>query len=199
MLAAVAATLLAAGCSSPNKANIELRKQIQDLQAKNDSLQRQHDSDQASIRAMQDRIGTLPTLPQEQLDKIVTVAGLKFGNGTGGYRPDPDKSGDTMLKVYVVPIDQEGDPIKAAGTFHIELFDLSLPKDNRIGQWDFDLAAAQAHWYAHAFLYTYVLDCPWQTVPTHDKLTAHVSFTDELTHRVFTVNRDVTVQPPPKP
>jgi polyphosphate kinase 2 (PPK2 family) len=47
-------------------------------------------------------------------------------------------------------------------------------------------------------LYTYVLDCPWQTVPAHEKLTARIVFTDALTHRIFSVDRDVKVEPPGK-
>ena len=102
-----------------------------------------------------------------------------------------------MLKIYVVPIDGTGDEIKAAGSFRVELFDLALGPTNRIGEWDFDLSAAKADWYG-PLLYSYVLDCPWQTVPRHRNLLARVTFTDALTHRIFIVDRQVTVQPPGK-
>jgi hypothetical protein len=103
-----------------------------------------------------------------------------------------------MLKIYVVPIDEQGDALKAAGSFEVELFDLALGANYRIGKWDFDLNAAKADWYGHALLYTYVLSCPWQTVPVHGKLLARVTFTDALTHRVFTVDKEVLVEPPPR-
>jgi hypothetical protein len=101
-----------------------------------------------------------------------------------------------MLKIYVAPIDEQGDKLKAAGSFHIDLFDLSLKSDNRIGAWDFDLAKTRSLWFGRGLLYTYVLDCPWQTAPVNLKLTARITFTDALTHRVFTVDKDVMVQPP---
>jgi hypothetical protein len=192
--ALMGAMLLAAGCSSPSKANIELRKQKQDLESQIAQLQRQHDEDQTTILELESHVKTDPTLPQNQLDQLYTAAGLKFGSATGGFRPDPNLPADTMLKVDVVPIDVEGDPIKAAGTFHIELFDLALASGNRIGQWDFDLQAAKSRWFGHAFLYTYVFDCPWLTAPTHRDLEVRVTFTDALTHRVIIGKRDLTVQ-----
>jgi hypothetical protein len=197
-LAFLAGLMLAACGSAPDKANIELRKQNQQLQAQIEDLNRRHDADQASIRGLQAGVTTVPSLPQDQLDELFTTAGLKFGILTGGYHSDPNQPADTMLKVYVVPIDQQGDRLKAAGSFHVELFDLALKSDTRLGSWDFDLPTAKSDWYDGGLLETYVLDCPWQTVPAHAKLLARVTFTDALTHRVFTVDKEVTVAPPGK-
>lgn len=185
------------GCGeSASRANIELRRQKLQLQDQIDELKRQDQADKATVRALQQGVTTVPSLPQDQLDALFTVAGLKFGKLTGGDRPDANKPGDTMLKVYVVPVDADDDVIKAAGSFRVELFDLALSSNNRIGVWDFPLDAARSDWVSGAFMYTYVLPCPWQTVPTHSKLLARVTFTDALTHRVFTVDKEVAVQPP---
>ena len=196
-LALVGVLSLAAGCGGvPSQANIELRKQNQQLSAQVDQLKLSHEADVATIRGLQAQATTVPVLPEDQLDQLFTVAGLKFGELTGGYHPDPNTTGDTMLKVYVVPIDESGDKLKAAGSFHIDLFDLSLKTGNRIGTWDFDLQQTRSTWYGNGFLYTYVLDCPWQTAPVNSNLMARITFTDALTHRVFTVDKNVTVQPP---
>jgi hypothetical protein len=174
----------------PDKANIELRKTNQTLQAKVDNLQREHDADIATIRGLQASATTVPVLPQDQLDQLYTVTGIRFGRLTGGYHPNPDDPADTMLKVYVVPTDNDGQDVKAAGTFKVELFDLAL-NNTRLGQWDFDLAAAKSSWHGSALMYTYVLDCPWQTAPTHEKLVARVTYTDALTHRIFSQDDEV--------
>jgi hypothetical protein len=98
----------------------------------------------------------------------------------------------------VVPTDDDGQPLKAAGTFTVEAFDLSLPDDNLIGQWTFDLNATRQSWFGQSFLYAYVLTCPWQEhVPTHSQLTVRVTFHDELTGREFTQQKIVTINPPP--
>jgi hypothetical protein len=191
-------SLLLGGCHGHDSANIDLRKKNQLLEARITDLQRRHDADGATIRGLQAGATTVPVLPQNELDELFTTAGLDFGRLTGGYRPDMNLPGDTMLKIYVCPIDEQGDDIKAAGSFHIELFDLALGATNRIGQWDFDLQAARARWFDGGLLYTYVLDCPWQAAPEHAKLEMRLTFTDALTHRVFIVDKDVTVQPPGK-
>lgn len=199
ILMGTAGLALFSGCAgNPSEANIELRKQNQQLQARVQDLDRRHAADEATIRGLQAQSTTVPQLPESQLDQLFTTEGIKFGNLTGGYHPDPNQYGDTMLKVYVVPVDQEGDKLKAAGSFHIDLFDLSLGSKSHLGSWDFDLEKTKSLWYGAGLLYTYVLDCPWQTPPVNPKLTMRISFTDALTHRVFTVDRDVTVQPPAK-
>jgi outer membrane murein-binding lipoprotein Lpp len=197
-IAAISSAILPAlaGCGSPSAANIELRKQIQDLQSQIVELQRKDAADQASIHTYQEHATTVPSLDQDELNQLFTTASVQFGRLSGGYRPDPNLPGDTMLKIYAVPIDEAGDPIKAAGSFHVELFDLALKTETRIGQWDFDPPTTRSRWFGQGLLYTYVLDCPWQTPPVHAKLLARVSFTDALTHRVFTFDRDMTVQPP---
>jgi hypothetical protein len=188
--------LLAPGCGSPDKANIDLRKKNQTLQNTIDGLRRQHDADLATLRGISTNATTVPSLPQDQISQLFTVAGLKFNRLTGGYHDDSAKRGDTMLKVYVFPADEQGDAIKAAGAFRVELFDLAMGNNPRIGLWDFDLQSSRAAWQGGALLYCYVLNCPWQTPPTHTKLLARVTFTDALTHRVITLNQPVTVELP---
>ena len=198
LILAVLGGLMAAGCfnNTPSQANIELRKQNQKLEDQISVFARQHAADEATIRGLQAQATTVPVLPENELDQLFTTCGLKFGSLTGGYHPDANKYGDTMVKVYVYPIDQDGDKLKAAGTFHIELFDLALNSNNRIGDWHFDLGQAKADWYDSFLLTSYVLDCPFQTRPIHATLMLRVQFTDQLTHRIFTVDKGINVEPP---
>src|SRR5689334_5592933 len=104
---AVFATISLSACSSPNKANIDLRKQNRQLSDQVDSLKRQHEADAATIRALEAKSPGVANLPQERIDHLFTVHGLKFGKLTG---PDPDDP--KKLKIYVVPTDGEGQQIK---------------------------------------------------------------------------------------
>lgn len=190
---------LLGGCGKPNQANIALRKQIQDLQQELAGVRQAREADQARLRGLEARATTVPTLPQEQLDRLVTTHGLQIGRLSGGADLDPAKSGDEGLKVYVVPIDIEGDPIKAAGEFTVEAFDLSDPANPLIGRWTFD-GRQKELWYSELMLYNFVLPCPWQhRVPGDEKLTVRVTFVDELTQRQFTAQKVVPVRPPPAP
>src|SRR3954465_6370429 len=79
------------GCGKPNTANIELRRQNQQLHAQVEDLNRQRAADQATIAGMKGAT-TVPTLAEDRIGQLFTVHGIKFGRLTGGA--DPSKSGD---------------------------------------------------------------------------------------------------------
>src|SRR5436309_2692497 len=122
------------GCGKPNAANIALRKENQKLRDETADLKRQHDADEATILGLQSRSTTAPTLPSNQIEKLFTVHGLEFGRLTGGMDSDPKQRGDEGIAVYVVPTDAEREPLKAAGSFVVEAFDLAAEGDSRIGK-----------------------------------------------------------------
>jgi hypothetical protein len=187
--------LISASCSSPSTANIELRKEKQTLQDRIADLDRVHQADQATINGLQKQIGTLPTLPQDRLDKLFTVHGLELGRLTGGADLVPQKPGDEGIKVYATPTDDDGEPIKAAGTFVVEAFDLAATTP-LIGKWTFDLATTRKAWIGQFLAHNFVLVCPWQGVPAHQELTVKVTFHDELTQREFAAQTVIKVKLP---
>jgi hypothetical protein len=195
LLALTVPAFTAIGCGSPSAANIALRKQLQQRDDQITFLDRQHQGDLADLRAA--RGPTTTSLAPDEIAKLFTTHGLAFGRLTGGSDFDSNKPGDQGLKIYVVPTDDDGQPLKAAGSFTVQAFDLSQP-DNLIGKWTFDLGAAKSSWYGQAMLYTYVLACPWQQrVPSNPQLTVRVTFHDELTGREFTAQKIVNINPPP--
>jgi hypothetical protein len=174
------------GCSSrPDQANILLRKENQS-QRENSGLNAQIIATQAHSNSI------VPQLPESELEKLFTVHALKLGSMTGGYNAS-GSGPDQMLQVFAVPMDEQGQPLKAAGSFKIELFDLSEP-DTHLGTWNFSTEEARQDWFGQAFQYTYEFNCPWQTPPQHADLLVKVTFTDELTGRVFWVSQNVTVK-----
>ena len=190
------AAMLATGCGSPNSANIVVRKQNQDLQDKIDSLTRTHEADQAELKGLKDRIGTLPTLPDDRLARLFTTHGLSLGKLTGGADLDRDKPGDEGFKVYVTPTDDDGDTLKAAGSFVIEAFDLASKLPER-GKWTFDTEQARKCWNGSFLSHQYVLTCPWQSPIQHEELTVKVTFRDELTGREFHTQKVIKIKLPP--
>lgn len=197
-LCSALAILFFSGCGGkPNAANIELRKQNQALREEVAALHQARLGDAATIATMQQRAATTaPTLPHERLEQLFIVHGIKLGRLTGGAELERQTPGDEALKVYVTPYDQEQQPLKAAGTFVVELFDLNLQNEQRIGRWEFSLEEARASWHGQALLYTYVLTCPWQTPPTNSELTLKITFTDALTQRTFAAQDVVRVNIP---
>jgi hypothetical protein len=189
------AAVLIFGCGHPNKANVELRKQNQSLQSELADLKRQHEVDLARIRDLESSAPTVPTLPPERLEKLVTTYGLKVGRLTGGADFDPNQPGDEGLNIHVAPVDRTGEPIKAAGSFVVEAFDLSRSGDTRIGRWEFPIDQVQKYWVNFLTQTNYVLPAPWQNgSPQHPEITVKVTFTDELTGRQFEAQKVVHVK-----
>jgi hypothetical protein len=195
---ALACALVVAGCGSPNKANIKLRKANHALRAEVERLTRAEEGHAATIRAMEANATTVPTLPGERVDRLFTTHGLKLGRLTGGADLDPNQPGDEGFKVYAVPTDQDGDILKAAGSFVVEAFDLASGGETRVGRWEFPLEQTKPLWYGAAMSYGYVLPAPWQTVPRGSEITIRATFTDELTGRQFTAQRPIKINPPPQ-
>jgi hypothetical protein len=180
------------GCAAPNKVNIELRKQNQALRSELETLKRQREADAASIAAMQRSPTSVPLAPTE-LDKLYTTAGLELGKLTGGYENDAARPGDDAIRVQAVPIDAEGDPIKASGAFLIEAFDLSGDA-KLLGRWEFDVSQARRQWHGAGILYCYLFTLPLSQPPASPQITLKVTFTDELTGRQFTQQRPISLR-----
>jgi hypothetical protein len=187
--------LLPAGCGNPSAANIELRKQNQELRDKVAALTLAREGDAATIKVLEGKAGTVPTLPSDRLGDLFTTHGLSLKRLTGGADLDSTKPGDEGIQVYAVPTDQEGQPLKAAGSFTVEAFDLAA-QSTSVGKWTFDLRQSKEAWNGAAMAYHYVLKGPWQTSPAHDDLTVKVTFHDELTGRDFSAQKQIKINLP---
>lgn len=188
--------LFVGGCSGrPNQANIQLRKENQQLRDQIASLTRERNTARAEVEGLKERQGTLPTLPAERLDRLFTVSGIRLGRLTGPSDLDPSTPGNEGLKVYVTPIDGAGQKLKAAGSFVVEAFDLAAEENRRVGRWEFDVEQAKESWMGVLMRYEYVLICPWEKPPANPELTVKVTFIDELTGRRFTEQTVVKARP----
>jgi hypothetical protein len=177
------ALCLFSGCGKPNAANIVVRKENQQLQSKIDELSRQHEADAAKIKSFEESKGTLPTLPNDRLEQLFTTHGLEFGKLTGVT--------GNKLRVFIVPTDEHGQAIKSAGSFTVELFDLAQTDNTLVGKWTFDVDQSRKSWQGNWPLYTYVLEANLDKSPAHDDLTVRVTFTDLLTQRTYTAQKQI--------
>ena len=189
------AIAFSSGCSSPDAGAIKTRKENQELRNKIAELERREQAHLAQIRALESKSTTVPSLPNQQLETLFTTHGIRFGRLTAVADLDPKQPGDEGLKIYVVPIDSQGQPIKAAGSFVVDAFDLAKGDNARIGHWEYPLNQAAQNWFGQVMLYTYVLPAPWQQQrPTGGDVTVRVTFTDALTGRKFTEQKVVKLK-----
>ncbi len=201
LLCAVAALLTAAtACSSPNPANIELRKENQKLRDRVTELERVNAGRTAPVVPT-----TSPTIdPAAQVyGHLFTVHGIHLLSTAVDRDLMYSKPPVEGLKIHIQPIDQDGDVIKASGTFTVDAFDLQLPggASQRIGHWEFPLSDAAKNWYGSRLIYSYVLKCPWSQSkdgagvvrPAHSPVTVRITYVDELTRRQFSAQGTVNI------
>jgi len=152
----------------------------------------------------QKQIRTLRRLGDERLKKIFHVQAIRLGQYTGGADFD-GQAGDDGIKVYLRPIDQRGDTIKAAGEVKIRLYDLAAPAGkNLIGEYNWPVEKMAGAFSGGFMTYHFSFECPWKSgPPQHREITVRVEFVDYLTGRHFSAQKlckvDVASEPATKP
>jgi hypothetical protein len=153
----------------------QLQDQVALLRAENQDLRRQLETPPSKLPP---GVGVLP---------LYRLRDVMISRYSGFY--DKDKNGEPdRLIVYVEPVDQAGDVVKAAGTVDVQLWDLSAdPNRALLGQWHVKAQELHKMWFATLVTINYRLmfDRP-QAVPNERPLTVKVVFTDGLSGQVFT-------------
>ncbi len=170
------------GCGGPDQVNIQLRKDKQNLAERVQTLTLENGQLRSQIRALERNVNAIETLPQDRLDQLFTVAGVKLGRLTG--RADAFDG----LRVHVEPFDEDGDTIKAIGTVTVEAFDLAAGEGEsvRAGQWVFDASENKQRWLSGMLGSRFAFECHWETAPPQGSdLLVKVTFVDSLTGRTF--------------
>jgi hypothetical protein len=124
---------------------------------------------------------------------------LKIGRYTNIYEEDGNSGtpGNKKLIVYVVPVDETGDDIKAAGAADVQLWDLNKKESEALlGQWQIEPNELKKLW-LDSFLggsYRLVFDVSQIVTKVEKPLTVKVNFTDYLSGKTFT--EEFVIKPP---
>jgi hypothetical protein len=124
-----------------------------------------------------------------------TVTKVLLGRGTGGI-DDDGIPGDEALQVVIVPIDTDGSALKVPGKALVQAYEitregLKLP----LCQWEVSPLELQRTWRSGLFTTGYFVTLPWRVLPSNDRLRVVVQFQTLPNHRVFEVDRDLTIKP----
>lgn len=192
LAAAAAAAAAVAGCATYKQTD-PLVVQVNNLQQENSRLRDQLQQATASAASQQERIQTLQGLGPKRLDRLYSVTRIDITRYSGGVNLG-DGAGDQGVRLYIRPLDQQGDVIKAAGTFKVQVFDLAQsPQDSLVVGCEYPPEETAKHWYGGFITYQYQFDCLWKSPPRHADLTVQVSFTDYLTGQTFLVQKAIKV------
>ena len=178
----------AVGCENASSRKTPLADQVEKLTQEKTQLQSQVEQSKSENEQLMQQIQVLSGLPEGvKAENIYSVHGIKLTRYTNFY--DKDKDGKKeMLIVYIQPIDQEGDIIKAAGDVDVQLLDLNKADGPaRLGQWHVTAEQLRGLWFKTLLTvyYRLKLDVAGKVENFKDPLTVTVTFTDHLTGKVF--------------
>jgi len=188
---AVVASAAMSGCRRVDlfQKDKKIRKLEGDLASARKELDRAREdlnSARSQLADKQKQIETLRGLGPDRLKKLFYVQTISLGKYTGGADFD-DKPGDDGIKVFLKPIDSNGDTIKAAGSVAVQLYDLAQPEDKTlIGEYKWSVDEVAKAFSGGFIAYQFTFKCPWKSgPPVHKDITVRVEFTDYLTGKQF--------------
>jgi len=177
-----------AGCESTSSES-PLQERITTLTVQQRQLESQLEQSKAENEQLQKQIHTLSGLP-EQLkgENLYSIRNIEIGKYTGFYDKDKDGSKEVLV-VYIEPIDEQGDVIKAAADVEVDLWDLSKTDgDALIAKWPAVKPDELKNlWFAGLVKINYRLmfDITDKVTSFDEPLTVKVTFTDYLSGKVF--------------
>ena len=192
----VAGLLSLLGCAAKTDEALELQRENHQLQRQLRQARGTIEAQQETMSRNDEQISTLSKLGPKRLDMLFVVEKIKLSRYTGGF--DLDKTGgDDGVRVYVIPQDQGGRTVTAAGSVEIDVFDLAQKEESLLISYSFTAEQAKEHWRSGALANHYSFACPWKDkLPAGNEITIRVKFVDYLTGRSFTASKQCSIRHP---
>ena len=189
LFAVFAGSLLAvaAGCDSADRPD-PLKEQINSLKQENTQLTRQIKQSGLENKKLKKQIQVLSGLPADaKLENFYNLQRVKISGYTDFYDKDKDGRKEKLI-VYIQPIDQDGDVVKATGSVDVQLWNLNRPNGQALlGQWRVEPDELRKLWFATLITINYRLtfDVAGKIEKFEEPLTVKLTFTDHLSGKVF--------------
>ncbi len=177
-----------AGCENANSIKTPLVEQIGNLTEQKTQLENQLEQTRAENKQLKKQMHVLSGLPEQvKGENLYRLGKIVIGRYTGFF--DKDKDGEKeKLIVYIQPIDEEGDIVKATGAVDVQLWDLNKEDGQALlGQWNVEPGELKKLWFATLITINYRLtfDIANKVKSFDEPLTVKVTFTDYLSGKVF--------------
>ncbi len=182
---------LLSGCDAGSERMHPLEMKARDLERKKAELVEQLEQCRMRTEQLKAQVRALSALPEEKRENFYALKSVKITGLTNFYDKDEDGVREALV-VYVKPIDQTGDIIKAAGTVHVQLWDLNKPTDQALlDEWQVQPAELQKLWFDTlvAASYRLVFNAALTAEVRAQPLTVKVTFADYLTGEIFTAQQ----------
>jgi outer membrane murein-binding lipoprotein Lpp len=174
---------VAAGCQSSSKT-----KEIETLRQEKTQLQSQIEQSKSETEQLKNQVKVLSGLPADvRLEDLYNLQKIKITRYTNLYDKNDDGKKDKLL-VYIQPIDDQEDIVKATGAVDVELWDLNKEQgDAVLGTWHVTPEQLKKLWCATLITINYRLSFDVDDKITGDEkeLVVKVTFTDYPSGKVF--------------
>jgi len=200
LLSSVFCLCVVAGCENANSIRTPLVEQIGKLTEQNKQLENQLEQTRAENKQLTKQMQVLSGLPEEvKGENLYRLQKIEIGKYTGFFDKDDDGTKEKLI-VYIQPIDEEGDIIKATGAVNVQLWDLDSSETNQalLGQWHVEPDELKKLWFASIVKINYRLtfDIADKVKSFDEPLTVKVTFTDYLSGKVFKEQKVIKPQSP---
>ncbi|UCF00351.1 MAG: hypothetical protein JSV82_04610 [Planctomycetota bacterium] len=189
IIAFLAGSLLSFLTGCDNGARLSPAAEIKLLKQEKTQLQNQIEQFKSENEQVKKQLQVLSGLPSEAgVENLYQLQKIKLTRYTGFYDKDDDGKKEKLI-VYIQPIDEEGDIVKATGAVDVQLWDLNRDSGEALlGQWRVEPDELKKSWFATLVIINYRLmfDVADIIEELQEPLTVKVTFTDYMSGKVFT-------------
>jgi hypothetical protein len=178
------------GCETTNSQRNPLAEKVDTLEQDNRQLASQIEQLKSKNKDLHERLDRLHGLSGEvKLENLYDVQKIKIAKRTDVLDKDKDGKKETLV-VYIQPIDQDGDIVKAAGAVEVQLNDW---EGKELGRWSVKPGPLRKLWFNALMMTNYRLtfDVSDKVGTFEEPLTVKVTFTDYLTGRVYKEQQEI--------
>lgn len=185
--------LLLAGCqekakTAKSKPLVGTKQAVSEISLKGENARLKEQNQQ-----LKEQLETLAGINRPaRIEAISTITAIELTSRCGIYDKSSDDSNSTekkkMLMVYLRPIDDMGDCIKAAGAVKIELWNLDAkPNEALLKSWEIEPKDLRKKWSGSLLTSYYKLPFDVHSILTgkEKELTLKAEFTDYLTGKIL--------------
>jgi len=178
---------IAAGCEDGGNRAF-LTEKINTLRQEKAELKSQIEQSKSEAEQLKRQVQVLSELPSEvRLEDLYDLQKIKITRYTNLYDKDKDGKKEKLI-VYIQPIDEEGDIVKATGAADVQLWNLNKEDDEALlGQWHVTPSQLKKLWFATLITINYRLtfDVADKITGEEEALVVKVTFTDYMAGKVF--------------
>ena len=174
------------GCEGTSR-KVPSAERVRTLRQEKKQLTRQLEQSRTQNEQLKKQVQVLSGLPEDKLENLYDLQKIKLTRYTGFYDKDKDGKKEKLI-VYIQPIDEDDDIVKATGAVDVQLWDLNREDGQALlGEWHVKPNELKELWFATILIINYRLtfDIADKIDNPEEALTVKVTFTDYLSGKIF--------------